>query len=43
LNLAFASVTLEEAKTLYDSKLNDDFWPGTYLPHEELEKIFPVA
>jgi len=43
LNLAFDPVTLEDAKTLYDSTLNDDFWPGTYLPHEELEKIFPVA
>lgn len=42
INLAFDPVTLDMAKELYDSKLNDDFWPGTYLPHEVLEKIFPV-
>lgn len=43
MNLAFEAVTLEDAKELYDSTLNDDFWPGTYLPHEVLEGIFPVA
>ena len=43
LNMGFPAVTLDDAKAMYDSTLNDDFWPGTYLPHEVLEGIFPVA
>ncbi len=43
LGLAFDAITLENAKELYDSTLNDDFWPGTYLPHDVLEELFPVA
>lgn len=43
LNLGFPAVTLEDAKALYDPTLNDDFWPGTYVPHEILETIFPVG
>lgn len=43
INLSFEPVTLEKAKELYDSTLNDDFWPGTYLPHDVLEGIFPVS
>ena len=39
--MSFAPITLDDAKELYDSTLNDDFWPGTYLPHEVLEGIFP--
>lgn len=43
LHLGFEAVTLEDAKELYDPTLNDDFWPGTYVPHEILEGIFPVG
>ncbi len=43
MNMAFPQISLDDAKELYDSTLNDDFWPGTYLPHEVLEGIFPVA
>lgn len=43
LHLAFDAVTLEDAKSLYDPTLNDDFWPGTFVPHEILEGIFPVG
>jgi|GEM_PF-193895 len=43
INLAFDPVTLDQAKELYDSTLNDDFWPGSYLPHDVLENIFPVG
>ncbi len=43
LNMEFPAVTLDDAKELYDSTLNDDFWPGTYVPHAILETIFPVG
>lgn len=43
LHLGFEAVSLDDAKALYDPTLNDDFWPGTYVPHEILETIFPVA
>lgn len=43
LHLGFEAVSLDDAKELYDPTLNDDFWPGTYVPHEILEGIFPVG
>ncbi len=43
IGMAFPAVTLDDAKEMYDDTLNDDFWPGTYVPHEILETIFPVS
>ncbi|MCD8197085.1 MAG: substrate-binding domain-containing protein [Lachnospiraceae bacterium] len=43
LQLSFDSISLEDAEELYDSTLNDDFWPGTYLPHDVLEELFPAT
>lgn len=43
VHLAFEQIDLATAEELYDKTLNDDFWPGTYVPHEILETIFPVG